>query len=323
MEYEIAGDPMSKLKWTKKTRQKIADELSKQGINISRSTVGDILKELNISLKANYKTISNGGKILSLDEKAQRNSQFLHIQNTCQEFKNAGNPIISCDTKKKELIGNFKNPGIRYCRYQDYVNDHDFITYCTSKIMPYGIYDLTYNEGFVAIGNSVKNKKTGSFNSSDTAEFAVESIEQWWLTKGKFLYPNSEEILILVDGGGSNGSRCHQWKIKIQEILANKYGLKVTICHYPPGASKWNPIEHRLFSEISKNWKAAPLRTIEVAYKYIKTTTTETGLKVDSVIINKEYKKGIKTTKEDLNKLNITRNKVNPLWNYKIELKAS
>lgn len=322
MEYEIAGDPMSPLKWTKKTRQKISDELKNQGINISSSTVGTILKELNISLKANYKTISNGGKILTLDEKEARNLQFIHIQETCQEFKDAGNPIISCDTKKKELIGNFKNPGIRYCRYQDYVNDHDFVTYCTSKIMPYGIYDVVRNEGFVAIGNSKKDKK-GRFNSSDTPEFAVESIEQWWIQKGKFLYPDSKNILILVDGGGSNGSRCHQWKIKIQEILANKYGLEVTICHYPPGASKWNPIEHRLFSEISKNWRGAPLRTIEVAEKYIKTTKTSTGLKVDAIIVNKEYQKGIKTTKKDLSRLNLIRNETNPLWNYQIKFDAA
>lgn len=322
MEYEIAGDPMSPLKWTKKTRQKISDELKNQGINISSSTVGTILKELNISLKANYKTISNGGKILTLDEKEARNLQFIHIQETCQEFKDAGNPIISCDTKKKELIGNFKNPGIRYCRYQDYVNDHDFVTYCTSKIMPYGIYDVVRNEGFVAIGNSKKDKK-GRFNSSDTPEFAVESIEQWWIQKGKFLYSDSKKILILVDGGGSNGSRCHQWKIKIQEILANKYGLEVTICHYPPGASKWNPIEHRLFSEISKNWRGAPLRTIEVAEKYIKTTKTSTGLKVDAIIVNKEYQKGIKTTKKDLSRLNLIRNETNPLWNYQIKFDAA
>ncbi len=322
MEYEIAGDPMSPLKWTKKTRQKISDELKNQGINISSSTVGTILKELNISLKANYKTISNGGKVLTLSEKEARNLQFIHIQETCQEFKDAGNPIISCDTKKKELIGNFKNPGIRYCRYQDYVNDHDFVTYCTSKIMPYGIYDVARNEGFIAIGNSKKDKK-GKFNSSDTPEFAVESIEQWWIQKGKFLYSDSKKILILVDGGGSNGSRCHQWKIKIQEILANKYELEVTICHYPPGASKWNPIEHRLFSEISKNWRGAPLRTIEVAEKYIKTTKTSTGLKVDAIIVNKEYQKGIKTTKEDLSRLNLIRNETNPLWNYQIKFDAA
>ena len=265
MEYETAGDPISGLKWTHKTTEKIADELSLEGINICAVTVGRILKNLDYSLKSNSKKISNGGKKLTPEAVEKRNTQFEYIKAMLKKFDTENCPRISSDTKKKELIGNFKNPGTRYKKIADLVNDHDFLTYCIGKAALYGIYDLFNNDGFVVVGQFMKDKKTSSFLSADTPEFAVEAIESWWLTKGIKQY-SKNKLLILVDGGGSNGHRCHMWKIKIQEILCNKHNLEVTVCHYPPGASKWNPIEHSLFSEISKNWKGTPLMTLLIYY---------------------------------------------------------
>ena len=317
MEYETAGDPITGLKWTYRTTKKIAMELIAAGINICAVTVGRILKNLNYSLKANSKKIANGGKRLTPVERERRNSQFEYIE-VIREKNRLGNcPVISCDTKKKELIGNFKNAGTRYKKSADLVYDHDFSNYCIGKAALYGIYDLFRNEGFVVIGQFLKQEKKSGFLSADTPEFAVEAIESWWLEKGINQYSDNK-LLILVDGGGSNGYRCHMWKIKIQEILCNKHNLEVTVCHYPPGASKWNPIEHRLFSEISKNWKGAPLVDYETVYNYTKTTKTKTGLTVDAIMKSKQYQTGIKAKKEDLDELNIFRHKINSSWNYTI-----
>ena len=317
MEYETAGDPISGLKWTHKTTEKIADELSLEGINICAVAVGRILKNLDYSLKSNSKKISNGGKKLTPEAVKKRNTQFEYIKAMLKKFDTENCPRISSDTKKKELIGNFKNPGTRYKKISDLVNDHDFLTYCIGKASLYGIYDLLNNDGFVIVGQFMKDEKTSSFLSSDTPEFAVEAIESWWLTKGIKQY-SKNKLLILVDGGGSNGHRCHMWKIKIQEILCNKHNLEVTVCHYPPGASKWNLIEHRLFSEISKNWKGTPLIDFETVLKYTKTTKTKNGLTVDAVLINKQYQKGIKANREDITSLNLKNHKINGSWNYTI-----
>lgn len=317
MEYETAGDPISGLKWTHKTTEKIADELSLEGINICAVTVGRILKNLDYSLKSNSKKISNGGKKLTPEAVEKRNTQFEYIKAMLKKFDTENCPRISSDTKKKELIGNFKNPGTRYKKISDLVNDHDFLTYCIGKAALYGIYDLFNNEGFVVVGQFMKDEKTSSFLSADTPEFAVEAIESWWLTKGIKRY-STNKLLILVDGGGSNGHRCHMWKIKIQEILCNKHNLKVTVCHYPPGASKWNPIEHRLFSEISKNWKGTPLIDFETVFKYTKTTKTKNGLTVDAILINKQYQKGIKAKRKDITSLNLKNHEINGSWNYTI-----
>lgn len=313
MEDETAGDPISGLKWTKKTTQKIADELSVLGIKVSRITVGKILSQMNYSLKMNRKVISNGGKQPTKDEKKKRNDQFEYIKKMCARFRKTNKPLISADTKKKELIGNFKNPGTRYKRGADLTNDHDFLTYALGKAALYGIYDPIRNEGFVSIGMFFRD---GSIiTSGDTPEFAVESIERWWTGEG-FRQYRKNELLVLVDAGGSNGYRPHMWKVKLQELLCDKHGIKVTVCHYPPGASKWNPIEHRLFSEISKNWKGKPLRDYETVLKYTLTTKTNTGLKVNAVLVDKQYQKGLSASKEDLSKINIERHEVNPLWNY-------
>ena len=314
MKYETAGDPMGSLKWTRKTTQKIAEELKSVRVEVSKTTVGNILKKLGYSLKTNIKNISSGGKSLTKDEREKRNSQFIYINVTRARFNKKNNPSLSVDTKKKEMIGNFKNPGTRYKRQADLTNDHDFLTYAEGKAALYGVYDQKENKGFVSIGMFLKEGK--NISSGDTPEFAVESIERWWRYQGCESYKNSNEILILADSGGSNGHLSHMWKVKLQEILCEKYGFKVTVCHYPPGASKWNPIEHRLFSEISKNWRGTPLVNYETVYKYTASTKTTTGLETSAVMVGKQYQKGLKASKEDIKKLNIKRHELNPLWNY-------
>lgn len=316
MKYETAGDPISGLKWTRKTTKKIADELSFLGIKVSSGTVGKILADMDYSLKTNRKTISNGGKLQTKEEKKKRNDQFEYIDKMRAKFLKMKNPTISADSKKKELIGNFKNPGTRYKRGLDLTNDHDFLTYALGKAALYGVYDQEKNIGFVSVGMFLREGK--SIRSGDTPEFAVESIERWWTHQGSRQYRDSKEILILVDAGGSNGHRSHMWKVWLQERLCDKHGIKATVCHYPPGASKWNPIEHRLFSEISKNWRGTPLTDYETVLKYSLTTKTDTGLKVNAVLVDKDYKKGLSATKEDLSKLNIKRHEINPQWNYTI-----
>jgi hypothetical protein len=314
MEYETAGDPMSDLKWTRKTTQKIADELVHAGIKISKTTVGMILKDLKFSLKTNVKRISSGGKIHTKEERETRDKQFKYINEMRTQFNKMSMPAISIDTKKKEPIGNFKNPGTRYKRESDLTNDHDFLTYALGKAALYGIYDQAKNKGFVSIGKFLR--KGNKLLSGDTPEFAVESIERWLIYEGIKTYQNIDEILILADAGGSNGYKPHMWKVKLQELLCDKYNLKITVCHYPPGASKWNVIEHRLFSEITKNWKGTPLIDYETVLKYTKTTKTKTGLRVNAILVDKIYEKGIKASEKDLQKLNIKRHGINPLWNY-------
>ena len=314
MKYETAGDPMGSLKWTRKTTQKIAEELKSVHVEVSKTTVGNILKKLGYSLKTNIKNISSGGKSLTKDEREKRNSQFIYINVTRARFNKKNNPSLSVDTKKKEMIGNFKNPGTRYKRQADLTNDHDFLTYAEGKAALYGVYDQKENKGFVSIGMFLKEGK--NISSGDTPEFAVESIERWWRYQGCESYKNSNEILILADSGGSNGHLSHMWKVKLQEILCEKYGFKVTVCHYPPGASKWNPIEHRLFSEISKNWRGTPLVDYETVYKYTASTKTTTGLETNAIMVGKQYQKGLKASKEDIKKLNIKRHELNPSWNY-------
>ena len=314
MEYETAGDPMSDLKWTRKTTQKIADELANENINISKTTVGKLLKDLNFSLKTNVKRISNGGRLATKEERETRNGQFIYINEMRSNFSKMGMPTISVDSKKKELIGNFKNPGTRYKRESDLTNDHDFLTYALGKAALYGVYDQDKNKGFVSIGKFLR--KGNKLLSGDTPEFAVESVERWWLYEGIKTYLNAYEILILVDAGGSNGYRPHMWKLKLQELLCDKYNLKVTVCHYPPGASKWNVIEHRLFNEITKNWRGTPLIDYETVLKFTKTTKTKTGLRVDAVLVDKIYEKGLKASEKDLQKLNIKQHDLNPSWNY-------
>lgn len=316
MEYETAGDPMSGLKWTRKTTEKISTELIAINIYVSKTTVGKILKDLGFSLKSNSKKISNGGKLVTEEKQLMRDIQFNYIQKTRRKFAKDNMPVESVDTKKKELVGNFKNPGTRLKRDSDLTNDHDFLTYALGKAALYGVYDTGTNSGFVSIGMFLR--EGSSLSSSDTPEFAVESIERWWDKEGRRKYPGAKKMLILADAGGSNGYHCHMWKVNLQNILCNKYGLKITVCHYPPGASKWNPIEHRLFSEITKNWKGTPLKNYETVLKYTTKTKTITGLKVKANLVKKKYRKGIKASEEDIQNLKIKYHRVNPTWNYTI-----
>jgi len=277
MKYETAGDPMTGLLWTRKATRKIAAELQREGIMVSDKTVACLLDELGYSLQANRKKIALSGKG-SLQQRTDRDLQFRRICRMRERFARNQDPIISVDTKKKELIGNFKNSGRLWRDRPCDVADHDFPSYAEAKIAPYGIYDTIANKGAVYLGLS-----------HDTAAFAVDSICSWWKQYGSVRYPDAKNILILADNGGSNSPTTAAWRYHLWEALCQRCGLKVTVCHYPTGASKWNPIEHRLFSEISKNWAGVPLNDLETAIKYIRKTKTETGLKVTATLNRKHY----------------------------------
>ena len=298
----IAGDPMSNLKWTCKSTRNIADELNKLGHQVTHETVRSILKAQGYSLQTNKKMLS--GK-----DHPDRDSQFKYINQTVNRFFRNNNPVISVDTKKKELVGNFGNKGHQWKKKGEAtkVLDHDYKSLSNGVAVPYGSYDLKRNEGFVNVGVS-----------SDTAEFAVNSIWEWWRHFGKKSYKNSEELLICADGGGSNSSRSRAWKFYLQE-LANKIGLSITVNHYPPGTSKWNKIEHRMFSFISMNWKGKPLENFETVLKLISETKTKTGLKIGSKLDERTYEKGKKISQEDYEKIALKFKNKFPLWNYTIE----
>ena len=298
MKYETAGDPVSGLRWTRKTTEKIADELLALDIRVSRKTVAKLLKQNNFSLRTNKKKISNGSP-------PERDAQFATIAQLRERFGRRGNPILSVDTKKRELVGRFKNPGRVWARQNDAVNDHDFRSMAKGVAIPYGIYDLQRNRGTVYVGTSY-----------NTPQFAVECIEKWWRTEGQKRFPDRRHLLVLADTGGSNGATCRAWKHGIQHKLCNEHGLHVTVAHYPPGASKWNPIEHRLFSEISKNWAGWPLDSYETVLNFIRTTKTKTGLKVNARLVKKQYAKGIKISDPAMTVLNFKRPTSLPKWNY-------
>ena len=243
-----AGDPMSRLRWTCKSTRVIAEDLKKKGFNVSRMGVARILKQQDYSLQSNKKMLS--GK-----NHPDRDAQFKHINRLVSSFSKTNDPVISVDTKKKELVGNFKNNGQVWTKDAIEVLDHDFASYSVGKAIPYGSYDITRNEGFVNVGMS-----------SDTSEFAVNSIWQWWRHFGRKNYPHAQRLFICADGGGSNGSRVRAWKFFLQE-LTNRLGFPITVAHYPPGTSKWNKIEHKMFSFISMNWKGKPLENFESIVK--------------------------------------------------------
>ena len=308
MRYDTAGDPITGLKWTRKTTEKVAEELELVGIAVSPNTVGKLLKKLGFSLRVNHKKTALGGKIRSRTEQRQRDEQFRYISELRENYARNGHPSISVDTKKKELIGNFKNHGVAYRREPRLVNDHDFPSYATGKGVPYGVYDTQRNTAMVLVGITF-----------DTADFAVECIEKWWRKEGEKQYSQSRRILILADGGGSNGSHSRRWKLGIQRNLCDRYGLEVTVTHYPPGTSKWNPVEHRLFGEISKNWSGTPLDTYETMLKFIRTTKTKTGLKVKAYLVRKNYKRGVKVPDDQMAQIKLTRHATFPDWNYTIK----
>lgn len=306
MKLEIAGDPVTGMLWTSKTTEKISLELLELGIRVKAKTVGRILKKMKFSLKTNRKNAISGGK-RKPGYKQKRNQQFVNMKKIKARHLKSGSPIISVDTKKKETLGNFKNAGRSWSQSAKVVHDHDFKSDATGKAVPYGIYDVNKNKAFVVVGKS-----------KDTPAFATDSLEKWWRTTGQVQYPNTNEILILADSGGSNGAKSRVWKKDIQEKLCNRYQLKITVCHFPPGSSKWNPIEHRVFSQISKNWSGIPLKNIETVAKYIRTTKTKTGLKTSVLLNNKEYKIGEKVSEEVFEKINCNYSRLLPEWNYTI-----
>lgn len=301
MRDETAGDPMTELKWTHKTTVKIAAELKTLGLTVSPRTVSRLLQQMGYSLRVNHKKLSRVSKTAPED----RNAQFEHITHLREDFAARGLPIISVDTKKKELVGRFKNPGAAWSRAPTAVNDHDFPSDAIGKAIPYGIYDIQANCGTIFVGTS-----------SDTADFAVDAIEAWWIEEGCHRYNGATELCILADGGGSNASSNRAWKRGIYQRLAQRHGLTVTLAHYPPGTSKWNPVEHRLFSEVSKNWAGRPLDSYDTVLNCIRTTTTATGLQVRAHLVNRQYETGIKITDAEMRALPIKWDDSLPKWNY-------
>jgi len=299
LEENTAGDPMSKLKWTNKSTYSITNDLRTKGQNISEDTTGRLIKSLGYSLQANIKSKESGSS-------EERDSQFRYINEQVNIFEKKNMPVISVDTKKKELVGNFKNNGRRWMKkgQAEIVNVYDFEYLSKGKAIPYGIYEVLKNNGFVNVGIS-----------HDTSEFAVESIKKWWKNIGKKNYSGAKELLICADGGGSNTSRSRLWKFYLQKF-ANKTRLKITVCHFPPGTSKWNKIEHKMFSFISMNWRGKPLINYEMIINLIEGTKTKKGLKIKAKIDKGIYELGKKILEEEFNKINIEEHKINPKWNY-------
>jgi DDE family transposase len=299
------GDPMSPIQWTTKSVAKLKEALKQQGHQLGDTAISNRLHAMGFSLRANKKTIEGSSH-------EDRDAQFGHIKQKCEQFEAAGDPIISVDCKKKELIGHFKNNGREWQAKGDAttVNVYDYLSLADGKAVPYGVYDLLQNQGFVNVGID-----------HDTAEFAVESIRRWWLSLGKVLYPGKKELLITADGGGSNAARSRLWKREMQQ-LANETGLRITVCHFPPGTSKWNKIEHRLFSYISINWRAKPLISLETVIELISHTSTQQGLVVTAIKDSNTYPTGIKVSDEELKALHITRDDFHGEWNYTFEPQA-
>ena len=295
---ETAGEPGSKQKWVRSSLRELSRGLAQIGHAASPPTVSRLLKNLDYSSKANVK--KEAGK-----DHPDRDEQFGYIQTQKQAFQDAGLPMISVDTKKKELIGNFKNSGQAWCKEAEVVNVHDFPQDAVGRAVPYGIYELNSNRGSVYVGAS-----------ADTPQFAVDVITRWWQDEGETSYPHAEQLLILADGGGSNSYRSRVWKRQLQDQLSDKFGLKVTVCHYPTGCSKWNPIEHRLFSHISLNWVGKPLRTFDTMLAYIRGTKTTTGLTVKASLAEGIYEKGQQVSDAEMKTLNLERHEICPNWNY-------
>jgi hypothetical protein len=296
------GNPMRVLSYTTESLRKIERKLKDDGIIVSHVTVGEILDAMGYSKQANQKMLQAGAV------HPDRNAQFEYINKTASKYIAEGIPVISVDTKKKENIGNFKNNGREYCRKGEprKVFDHDFPLDTLGKIAPYGVYNVNKNVGFVNVGTS-----------HDTSEFAVESISRWWETVGKHTYPNSEKVYINCDGGGSNGTRVKMWKYQLQQF-ADRTGLEVEVSHFPPGTSKWNKIEHRLFCYISKNWNGKPLVDVQTAVDLIGSTTTITGLKVICVRDDTEYELAKKVSDEEFSAIKLTKIPPYCSWNYSI-----
>lgn len=296
------GDPESPLRWTCKSLRTLAGELAANGHPVSYPVVGDLLRELGYSLQANR-------KVLEGTDHPDRNAQFEFISEQTRQQLMAGNPVISVDTKKKELVGAYKNNGTTWCPEgkPEQVKVHDFVDKELGRANPYGVYDMGSNTGWVSVGTD-----------HDTASFAVETIRRWWGTMGRQRYPAASELMITADGGGSNGSRVRLWKMELQR-LADEIRIPIHVSHLPPGTSKWNKIEHRLFSYISMNWRGQPLVSHEVIINLIAGTTTRKGLKVHAELDDSLYPAGIKVSDDEFKQIHLTRNTFHGEWNYRID----
>ena len=295
------GDPQSPLRWTLKSTAQLAQELTRQKHPVSPRTVGRLLNDLEYSLQGNRKTLEGSAH-------PDRNAQFEYINASVKRFQQRGQPVISVDTKKKELVGAFKNGGREWQPKgePEKVKVHDFLDMELGKAIPYGVYDISENQGWVSVGID-----------HDTARFAAEAIARWWKKMGSKRYGDAKELLITADGGGSNGSRCRLWKVALQELAA-KLEMPINVCHFPPGTSKWNKIEHRMFSHITRNWRGRPLVSHEVIIKLIANTTTKTGLKIRAGLDTGVYPTGITVSDEELASLNLKRANFHGEWNYKL-----
>jgi len=303
---ETRGDPMSPLQWTCKSTRQLAQTLTESGHPVSHRVVGEILKAEGYSLQSPVKTREGS-------DHPDRDAQFRYLNNQVRSHQEAGEPVISVDTKKKENIGNFKNGGreIQPSGKPEEVNVHDFMDEELGKVSPYGVYDIARNEGMVNVGRD-----------HDTAAFAVESIRRWYYSMGSEVYPDATKLLITCDGGGSNGYRVRLWKSELAKFAAES-GLEITVCHLPPGTSKWNKVEHRLFSHITMNWRGKPLRTHETVVNLIASTTTRAGLVVQAVHDLNTYPKGIKVTDQEMEALPIVKHDFHGEWNYTIAPQSS
>jgi Rhodopirellula transposase DDE domain len=298
---ETAGDPMSEQKWIRSSLRHLSERLEHLGHLASPPTVGRLLRKLGYSLRVNVKKQEANGA------HPERPQQFEVLESQIGLFQMAGWPIISVDTKKKELIGNFKNAGQAWGQEAEAVNVHDFPHDALLRAVPYGIYEVNGNGGSVYVGSS-----------ADTPEFAVAAIARWWEEEGRRRFPQAKKLLILADAGGSNGCRPRSFKQHLQEQMSDRYGLTVTVCHYPTGCSKWNPIEHRLFSQISLNWAGKPLRSLDTMLNAIGGTLTRTGLRVRAALLDGIYVKGQKVSDAQMQQLNIEHDSVCSQWNYTI-----
>jgi transposase len=296
------GHPMSPLRWTLKSTRRLAEQLKAQGHPVSHAKVGQILDELGYSLQGTRK-VKEGA------DHPDRNAQFEHIAQKVSEFQRRRQPVVSVDTKKKELVGHFAHAGQEYRRKGKPVGVrvHDFVDPELGQAIPYGVYDMTANAGWVSVGVD-----------HDTAEFAVQTVRTWWRQMGGRKYAQAKELLITADGGGSNASRNRLWKYALQQ-LSDETGLKISVCHFPPGTSKWNKIEHRLFSWITQNWRGKPLTSHAVIVNLIANTTTQTGLRIEAALDKGTYPKGIKVTNEQMAALKIKPSDFHGEWNYAVE----
>ena len=302
LESTTRGDPEAPLRWTCKSVRQLTAELIRMKHRVSHQVVADLLHRLGYSLQAIRKTKEGTNH-------PDRNAQFEHLNGKVKWCLGRCQPVISVDTKKKELVGDFKNNGREWHPKgePEEVRVHDFVDPELGRATPYGIYDLGHNSGWVSVGMD-----------HDTAEFAVETIRRWWRTMGQPTYPRATRLLITADAGGSNGSRLRLWKLELQK-LADETGLRIVVCHFPPGTSKWNKIEHRLFSYISQNWRGQPLRSFQTIVSLIAATTTSTGLKVHAELNTESYQAGLKVSDQELAQIRIRRDKFHGDWNYEIQ----